>query len=81
MWEAAKNIETGIVHAVSLPGGMSPHGFAMDWNLEGTEETVTCKACLKFARRWKRDPGLQAICQTLDNGQVLHESEGYGFSA
>ena len=62
MWIACKNVETGIVHAVSLPGGMSPHGFAMDWPLEETEESLTCHLCLQFAFRWRhQDGGLKAM--------------------
>ena len=53
MWIAFKNVETGMVHAVSLPGGMSPHGFAMDWPLKETIEPLTCHLCLKFAFKWR----------------------------
>ena len=49
MWIAFKNVETGTVHAVSLPAGMSPHGFAMAWPLEETKEPLTCHLCLQFA--------------------------------
>jgi hypothetical protein len=51
MWKAFKNVETGMVHAVSLPGGMSPHGFAMDWGLVETDEPLNCHWCLHFAYR------------------------------
>ena len=62
MWVAMKNVETGIVHAVSLPGGMSPHGFAMDWPLAETDEPLTCHLCLQFAFRWhNQDAGLKAM--------------------
>ena len=62
MWIAFKNVETGIVHAVSLPGGMSPHGFAMDWPVEETSEPLTCHLCLQFAFRWRnQDSGLKAM--------------------
>jgi hypothetical protein len=53
MWTACKNIESGVVHAVSLPAGMSPHGFAMDWPVVETNEPVTCHLCLQFAFRWR----------------------------
>ena len=62
MWTAFKNMETGIVHAVSLPAGMSPHGFAMAWPLEQTKEPLSCGQCLRFARRWRQqDSGLEAL--------------------
>jgi hypothetical protein len=62
MWTAFKNVETGTVHAVSLPGGMSPHGFAMGWPLEQTTERLTCHLCLQFAHRWRdQDAGLKAM--------------------
>jgi hypothetical protein len=53
MWKALKNVETGIVHAVRLPQGMSPHGFAMDWPLVETQEPLTCHLCLQFAFQWR----------------------------
>jgi hypothetical protein len=49
MWKAFKNVETGVVHAVSMPRGMSPHGFAMNWSLVETAEPLTCHLCLQFA--------------------------------
>lgn len=49
MWTAFKNVESGMVHVVSVPSGMSPHGFAMDWPMAETDEPVTCNLCLKFA--------------------------------
>jgi hypothetical protein len=62
MWTAFKNVETGTVHAVSLPGGMSPHGFAMGWPLEQTTQPLTCHLCLRFAHRWgAQDAGLKAM--------------------
>jgi hypothetical protein len=62
MWVAMKNVETGIVHAVSLPAGMSPHGFAMAWPLAETTEPLTCHLCLQFAFRWRnQDAGLKAM--------------------
>jgi len=51
MWTAFKNVESGMVHAVSMPSGMSPHGFAMDWPLVETDEAVSCHTCLQFAFR------------------------------
>lgn len=57
MWKAFKNAETGLVHAVLMPKGMSPHGYAMDWPLVETEEPLTCPQCLQFAyerRSWDR---------------------------
>jgi hypothetical protein len=53
MWKAFKNVETGTVHAVSVPRGMSPHGFAMNWPLEETHEPLTCHLCLQFAFQWR----------------------------
>jgi len=53
-WKAFKNVETGVVHAVLLPKGMSPHGFAMDWPLAETQEPLTCHLCLQFAFQWHR---------------------------
>jgi hypothetical protein len=62
MWMAFKNFKTQSVHAVSLPAGMSPHGFAMYWPLEQIEGPITCHLCLKFAQRWQeQDPGLEAL--------------------
>jgi hypothetical protein len=62
MWTAFKNVETGVVHAVSMPRGMSPHGFAMDWPLAETKEPLTCPMCLKFAFKWcGRDTELPAM--------------------
>jgi hypothetical protein len=59
MWCAHKNVETGVVHAVALPGGMSPHGFALNWPLVRTDEPLTCHLCLLFAyARGGRDEGL-----------------------
>jgi hypothetical protein len=53
MWTAFKNVETGTVHAVSLPAGMSPHGFAMNWPMEQTTEPLSCHLCLQFAFRYR----------------------------
>ena len=62
MWQAFKNVESGTVHAVSMPSGMSPHGFAMDWGLVETDEPLTCHLCLQFAFRWRnQDAGLKAM--------------------
>ena len=62
MWVAFKNVETGIVHAVSLPAGMSPHGFAMNWPLAETNEPLTCHLCLQFVFGWRnQDAGLKAM--------------------
>jgi hypothetical protein len=62
MWKSFKNVETGTVHAVSLPGGMSPHGFAMDWPMVETGAPLTCLLCLQFAYRWGgQDNGLWAM--------------------
>lgn len=62
MWCAFKNVETGVVHAVSLPAGMSPHGFAMAWPLEQTEEPLSCHLCLQFAFTWRwRDKALETM--------------------
>jgi hypothetical protein len=62
MWIAFKNFETGAVHAVSFPAGMSPHGFAMNWPLEQSGEPISCALCLKFALRWReQDAGLAAL--------------------
>ncbi len=55
-------METGTVHAVSLPSGMSPHGFAMDWPMAETQEGVNCHLCLQFALRWRAsEPALDAL--------------------
>jgi hypothetical protein len=54
MWQAFKNVSSGTVHAVSLPSGMSPHGFAMSWGLVETDEPLTCQLCLMFAYEWRR---------------------------
>ena len=68
MWKAFKNVETGTVHAVSLPAGMSPHGFAMDWPLEQTDAPVTCHLCLQFAFRGRdQDAGLKAMLPANEN--------------
>jgi hypothetical protein len=40
MWVASKDVETGIVHAVSLLREMSPHGFAIGWPMEETKESL-----------------------------------------
>jgi hypothetical protein len=62
MWTAFKNFRTKAVHAVSFPAGMSPHGFAMYWPLEETNEPISCHLCLKFAFRWReQDAGLAAL--------------------
>jgi hypothetical protein len=62
MWQAFKNIESGTVHAVAVPAGMSPHGFAMNWGLVATDEPLTCQLCLMFAYEWHRtNPGLNAL--------------------
>jgi len=62
MWKALKNVETGTIHAVSMPTGMCPHGFAMDWPLVETSEPLTCHQCLQHAY-WRRyqDAGLKAL--------------------
>jgi hypothetical protein len=62
MWQAMKNVETGVVHAVELPAGMSPHGYAMDWPMAKIEAPLTCHLCLQFAYRccW-RDENLAAM--------------------
>ena len=74
MWIAFKNVETGTVHAVSLPGGMSPHGFAMAWPLEETKEPLTCHLCLQFASRWrKQDSGLEALLPGAAGGRGNQE--------
>ena len=49
MWLAFKHVKTGIVHAVSLPRGMSPHGYALDWPLVKTDAPLSCHLCLQFA--------------------------------
>ena len=49
MWKAFKNVETGIVHAVSMPQGMSPHGYALNWPLEEIRKSLTYHLCLLFA--------------------------------
>jgi hypothetical protein len=62
MWKAFKNVESGTVHAVSLPSGMSPHGFAMNWGLVETDEPLTCQLCLISAYEWRRtNPALNAM--------------------
>jgi len=62
MWYAFKNVETGVVHCVSLPAGMSPHGFAMTWPMEQTQEALTCHLCLQFAFKWGwEDKTLEAM--------------------
>jgi hypothetical protein len=62
MWKPFKNIGSRTVHAVSLPSGMSPHGFAMNWALAETPESVTCHLCLLFAHQWRnRNPELKAL--------------------
>lgn len=62
MWFRFKNVETGIVHAISLPAGRSPHGFAMCWPLEPTDEPLSCHLCLQFAFRWRnQDAGLKTL--------------------
>ena len=62
MWQAFKNVSSGTVHAVSLPAGMSPHGFAMNWGLVETDEPLTCQLCLIFAYEWRRtNPALNAM--------------------
>ena len=62
MWKAFKNVETGTVHAVSLPAGMCPHGFAMNWALAEADEPLTCQLCLIFAYRYRRtNPALNAM--------------------
>jgi hypothetical protein len=74
MWIAFKNVETGTVHAVSLPAGMSPHGFAMAWPLEETKEPLTCHLCLRFASRWrKQDSGLEALLPGAAGGRGNQE--------
>jgi hypothetical protein len=62
MWKAFKNVETGVVHAVKLPTGRTPHGYAMDWPMEETREALTCHVCLQFAFQWAwRDAALAAM--------------------
>jgi len=62
MWQAFKNVSSGTVHAVSLPSGMSPHGFAMDWGLAQTDEPLSCQLCLMIAYLWRStDFGLNAM--------------------
>jgi len=62
MWKALKNVETGIIHAVSMPTGMCSHGFAMDWPLVETSEPITCHQCLQHAFEWRwHDGGLKAL--------------------
>jgi len=62
MWKAYKNVETGIVHAVRLPAGMSPHGHAMNWPLVETDAPLSCHLCLQFAYEWRfRDTDLFAM--------------------
>ena len=62
MWQTFKNVESGTVHAVSLPSGMSPHGFAMDWALAETHEPLTCQLCLMFAYQCRRtNPALNTM--------------------
>jgi hypothetical protein len=74
MWVAFKNVETGTVHAVSLPAGMSPHGFAMDWPLAETKEPLTCHLCLQFAFRWRnQDAGLEAMLPAEVGGRGVQE--------
>jgi hypothetical protein len=70
MWVVFKNVETGTVHAVSLPAGMSPHGFAMAWPLEETKGPLTCHLCLQFAFRWRnQDAGLEAMLSAEAGGR------------
>jgi hypothetical protein len=74
MWVALKNVETGIIHAVLLPGGMSPHGFAMDWPLEETKEPLSCHLCLQYAfGRRHKDAGLRAMLPAQAVGPVVAE--------
>jgi hypothetical protein len=62
MWQAFKNVSSGTVHAVLMPSGMSPHGYAMDWALVETDEPLTCRWCLIFAYEWRRtNPALNAM--------------------
>ena len=62
MWRTFKNVSSGTVHAVALPSGMSPHGFAMDLALAETDEPLTCQLCLVFAYEWRRtNPALNAM--------------------
>jgi len=71
MWTAFENVETGTVHAVSLPAGMSPHGFAMAWPLAATEKPLTCHLCLQFALRWRQqDAGLEVLLPREAGGRV-----------
>jgi hypothetical protein len=80
MWVAFKNVETGTVHAVSLPAGMSPHGFAMDWPLAETKEPLTCYLCLQFAFRWRhQDAGLEAMLP--GEVEVASRNGGAGIAA
>jgi hypothetical protein len=62
MWRALKNVGSGTVHAVALPSGMSPYGFAMDWGLVETDDPLTCQLCLMFAYQYRRaNPVLNAM--------------------
>jgi hypothetical protein len=82
MWTAFKNVDTGTVHAVSLPKGMSPHGFAMDWPLAETKEPLTCPICLKFAFQWcGRDTELQAMLPGEDGEAVRNMVTGFEASS
>ncbi len=54
MWKSFKNVETGVVHAVLMPLGMTPHGFALNWPLVETDEPVSCHLCLQFAYGGRR---------------------------
>ena len=74
MWVAFKNVETGMVHAVSLPRGMSPHGFAMAWPLAETTEPSTCHLCLQFAFLWRnQDAELKAMLPPEAGGREVTE--------
>lgn len=73
MWRAFKNVETGVVHAVKVPEGRTPHGFAMDWPLAETGEPLTCHLCLQFAFEWRwREPALAAM---LPEGELAKAAQ------
>lgn len=62
MWQAFKNVETGVIHAVKVPGGRTPHGFAFDWPLVETAAPLTCHLCLRYAYAHRRQaPALEAM--------------------
>ena len=74
MWKAFKNIESGVVHAVKMPEGVTPHGFAMNWPVIETEEPLSCPMCLRAAYEWRfRVPEFYALLP--ENYQVPGTSE------